>query len=163
VLGQHTLKPQEKTELKLVFKTTNAPGLFEKIATLVTDAPGQEQIELHMRGTVKEAPGAKIAVQPRRIDVGDLNGGEKKEVTITVMNNGNRPLVITAVTCREKAAVSVSSSSLPLQIAAGEKGTMTLSITAERSDVFSERLYVISNAKNAPASGFVLLLTGRGK
>jgi len=102
VLGQHTLKPQEKTELKLVFKTTNAPGLFEKIATLVTDAPGQEQIELHMRGTVKEAPGAKIAVQPRRIDVGDLNGGEKKEVTITVMNNGNRPLVITAVTCREK-------------------------------------------------------------
>jgi len=78
VLGQHTLKPQEKTELKLVFKTTNAPGLFEKIATLVTDAPGQEQIELHMRGTVKEAPGAKIAVQPRRIDVGDLNGGGEK-------------------------------------------------------------------------------------
>jgi len=161
VLGKHTLKPGEKTELKAVFTTKNAPGPFEKITTLQTDAPGQEQIELVMAGTVKEAPGPKISVSPRRADLGILKPGEKKKQVISVTNPGELPLTITAASTKRGAGVIVVAGSLPVTIAAGQTATVELAITAGRQGAFNERVLIESNAKNAPKTGFVILVNGK--
>lgn len=161
MLGQHTLPPGEKTELKAVFDTKNAPGPFEKITTLQTDAPGQEQIELVMTGTVKEALGPKIAVLPRRTDLGVVKAGEAKQVKITVNNPGELPLAITAVKARPGTGVTVAAGALPARVAAGQKVELMLTISAGRPGTFTERISLESNAKNAPKSGFVILVSGR--
>jgi len=157
------LKPGEKTELKAVFDTRNAPGPFEKITTIQTDAPGQEQLELVMTGTVQEAPGPKIAVLPRRTDLGAVRTGEAKPVRITVANPGELPLTITAVKTKTGAGIAVAAAALPLQIAAGQKIEVALAITAGRAGTFTERIHLESNAKNAPQSGFVILVSGRAE
>jgi hypothetical protein len=68
MLGKQALDPNEKTELKVTYATKGRPGPFEKEVTLTTSAPGHEKIEIFMmKGTVREAPSAKIAVLPRRV------------------------------------------------------------------------------------------------
>lgn len=163
MLVKYTLKPGEKTELKTTFATKNLPGPFEKIVTIETDIPGQEQIKLFMTGTVKEAPGAKIAVAPRKTDLGTLKSGEKKEQTIAVTNPGELPLTITGVSTKEGSAVSVSGENLPLTVAAGEKADLKLIVSANRQEVFKERVMIESNAKNAPKSGYVIFVKGSTK
>ncbi len=59
MLGKHTLKAGEKTELTITFNTTGKPGDFRKDIDIETDAAGQEEMHLTMKGTVKEAPGPK--------------------------------------------------------------------------------------------------------
>ena len=46
MLGKHTLNPNEKTDLKVVFPTTGSPGPFEKKVFFTTNIPGQEKIEI---------------------------------------------------------------------------------------------------------------------
>jgi len=162
VLGKHTLKPGEKTELKAVFDTKNAPGPFEKITTLQTDVPGQAEIELVMTGTVREAPGPKIAVAPRRLDFGVLKINEKKKRTVTVTNPGERPLAVTAVGVKQGSPVGVSAV-LPVAVAAGQKADIELIVTVSQPGPFSERVAIESNAKNAPKTGFVILVTGKAE
>ena len=161
MLGKHTLKPGEKTELKVTFATNNLPGPFEKIITIETDVPGQQQVELFMTGTVKEAPGPKIAVNPRKVSLGVLQPNEKKKQIIAVTNPGALPLTITAVNTKKDAGVIVSAELLPLTVAAGQKADLELVITTEKQGAFNERIMIESDAKNAPKSGFVIFVSGK--
>ena len=98
MLGKHTLNPGEKTELKAVFETAGRPGPFRKTVTLSTDIPGQEEIEAFvMTGTVKEAPSAKIQVEPRRVVLEKVESGTVRAQTFSVKNTGTIPLVITRI------------------------------------------------------------------
>jgi len=161
VLGKHTLKPGEKTELKVTFVTINAPGPFEKIVTIDIDAPEKKQYEVIMTGTVKEAPGPKISILPRRSDLGILKLGEKKKQKIAVTNPGERPLTITAAKTKSGASIAVVADTLPATIAAGQTANVELTIEAGKQGAFSERILVESNAKNAPKTGFVILINGK--
>ena len=52
---------------------------------------------------------------------------------------------------------------LPAQIAAGQKAELMLIISIGRPGTFTERISLQSNAKNAPKSGFVLMVSGRAE
>jgi len=98
MLGKHTLNPGEKTQLKVVFETAGRPGVFRKTVTLSTDIPGQEDFEAFvMTGTVKEAPSAKIQVDPRKVMLERGEPGTIRTQTFFVKNNGTIPLVITKI------------------------------------------------------------------
>ena len=57
MLGKHTLAPNEKTEIKVIYDTETLPGPFQKHVTLTTNIPGHEEIEIFMfKGVVEEAP-----------------------------------------------------------------------------------------------------------
>ena len=114
-----------------------------------------------MTGTVKEAPGPKIAITPRKTDLGILKPGEKKKQIIAVTNPGELPLTITAVSTKKGASVIAVAESLPVTITAGRKADLELAITAGRQGAFNERIMIESNAKNAPKSGFVIFVNGK--
>lgn len=161
MLGKHSLKPGEKTELTTVFTTKNAPGPFEKITTLQTDAPGQEQIELMMFGTVRETPGPKISVSPRRLDLGVIKKGDTKKLKILITNPGERPLIITSIKTRSDALAHVVPPMLPMTIDPGKSVETDLAISSEKPGALSERIYIISNAKNTSETGFVIMVIGK--
>ena len=114
-----------------------------------------------MTGTVKEAPGPKIAVNPRKVSLGVLQPNEKKKQIIAVTNPGALPLTITAVNTKKDAGVIVSAELLPLTVAAGQKADLELVITTEKQGAFNERIMIESDAKNAPKSGFVIFVNGK--
>jgi hypothetical protein len=98
MLGKHTLTPGEKTQLQAVFDTAGRPGPFRKTVTLTTDIAGQEDFEAFvMTGTVKEAPSAKIQVEPRKVVLEKVEPGAVRTQTFSVKNNGTIPLVITKI------------------------------------------------------------------
>ena len=102
MLGKHTLEPNEKTDLKVTFETEGRPGSFQKTVTFSTNIPGQEKIEVFsMKGMVKEAPAAKIVVQPRRIVLNEAELNAGKEQTLPISNQGSIPLIITRIRSKD--------------------------------------------------------------
>jgi len=161
VLGKHTLKPGEKTELKVTFATINSPGLFEKIVTIDVDTPEIKQYEVIMTGNVKEALGAKISMKSRKVDLGVVRSGETKKQKILVNNPGELPLTIQQVSVKNGAAVALVVNSLPVVIAGGQSVEIELAITLGKPGGFSERVIIESNAKNVPKTGFVFQIIGK--
>ncbi len=161
MLGKHTLKPGEKTELRMVFDTQGNPGPFRKTATLTTDMPGQEETEATITGMVKEAPGAKIHVAPRRIlaDAAGLPGGKKQ--AFTVVNKGALPLVMVRIYSQASGAVYFDGSKEG-NIVVGPGGARKVEIdlgAGDRTGRPSQEIIAIeSNARNAPKTGYVIII-----
>lgn len=163
MLGKHTLKPGEKTELQVTFATANSPGLFEKIVTIDVEAPEQKQYEVVMIGNVKEAPGAKIAMTSRKVELGTIKQGEPKKQKISVNNPGELPLTIQKANVKSGAGIMVSVEALPVTIAGGQAADVELAVTALKVGAFNERVIIESNAKNAPKTGFVIQVSGKAE
>jgi hypothetical protein len=95
MLGKHTLNPDEKTNLKVVFETEGRPGPFEKKVIFSTNIPGLETAEVFLiKGMVREAPAAKIRVEPRKIVLQGIEVSEGKKQILLVTNEGSRALTI---------------------------------------------------------------------
>ncbi len=161
MLGKRALNPGEKTEMKVTFNTAGAPGPFRKRITMTTNAPGQEEIQLSMTGNVREAPGAKIQVNPRKGDFGTVQAGSTARLQYTVTNTGTLPLFLKRVFSQESKHIYSDWTAVEMVIDPGQSAVITIEITPQKPGVYSERLVIVSNAKNAPKSGYIILGTGR--
>jgi len=161
VLGKHTLAGGEKTELLVTYLTQGRPGPFDKKVIFSTNIPGEEKIEIFsLSGDVREAPGAKIAVTPRRVMIeGDeLNTGKRQ--VFSVKNEGSLPLVITNM--RSKDGKNVYYAGIKdgdITVDPGKDLDFELQLKG-KSDVASgsELILIESNAINAGESGLFLMI-----
>jgi hypothetical protein len=163
VLGKQTLKPKEKTTLKIIYATVDRPGIFKKNITIETDIKGQEEVELEVVGFVKEAPGAKIGVTPRKIDAGSIAKGATKKMTFTVTNGGTLPLVIRKISEKSSGAVFFDAGQGDIRIEAGQTKKVDLDFRTGKQGQFTDVLMIDSNAKNAPKGGFAVMVTGKSE
>jgi hypothetical protein len=111
-----------------------------------------------MKGTVKEAPGAKISVAPRRVVLqgNELSVGKKQAFSVT--NEGSLPLVITGIKSKDgKTVYYDSAKDGNISIEAAQTKSIELQLkgksegTAEYEDILIE-----SNAANAGKTGLFL-------
>lgn len=163
-LGKQTLKPREKTTLKITYNTADRPGIFKKDITIETDIVGHEEVEMEVVGTVKEAPGAKILVTPRKIDAGNLKKGSSTKLTMDVRNDGTLPLVIRKITERATGLVFYDGVKQgDILIGAGETRRLELEYKTAKSGPFTDVLIIDSNAKNAAKGGFAFMVVGKSE
>ncbi len=161
MLGKHTLNPNEKTDLKVVYATAGRPGPFEKTVTLMTNIPGHEKIEVFMmKGEVLEAPGAKIAVTPRRVVLSGLDRAAGKKQTFMITNEGSLPLVITAVRSKDGKSVYFDGEKEGnLTIEPAQTKPLELQLPGNSGDKeVREFILILSNAKNAGESGIFIMV-----
>jgi hypothetical protein len=161
VLGKHRLEPNEKTELKVTYKTEGSPGIFQKKVILSTNIPGQDKIEIFMiNGEVLEAPGAKISVNPRRIVVEDIDQGTVKKQVISVTNEGTLPLVIERIHSQDgKTTYFDGAKEGNVVIEPAEEKTIELQLAAGKGEKGAKDIIIIdSNAKNAGKTGYFLIV-----
>jgi len=161
MLGKHTLAAGEKTELLVTYLTQGRPGPFDKKVTFFTNIPGEEKIEIFtLSGDVREAPGAKIAVAPRRVTIeGDALNAGKKQV-FSVKNEGSLPLVIKNMQSKDgKNVYYDAAKDGDFTIDPGKDMDVELQLRG-RSDVGSnsELILIESNAINAGSSGLFLMI-----
>lgn len=163
-LGKQTLKPREKTTLKIIYSTADRPGIFRKNITIETDITGQEEVEFEVSGTVKEAPGAKIQVTPRKVDAGSIKTGSRKKLTLSVNNNGALPLIIRKIFEKGGEAVYFDGAKKgDIVIEAGKTRQLEIDYNRVKSGQFTDVVLIDSNAKNAPKGGFAFMITGKSE
>jgi hypothetical protein len=161
MLGKHSLESGEKTELTVTFTTEGSPGIFRKGVILSTNIPGYEEIDIFsIKGDVLEAPGAKIAVKPRRITVEAAERGTGKTQVVSVTNDGSLPLQISQIRSKDGKTVYFNGEEEGVFIVEpAQTRTMELKVQADNG-VESKREFILidSNAKNAGESGYFLIL-----
>jgi hypothetical protein len=113
-----------------------------------------------MHGTVKEAPGAKIAVTPRRVvlEGKELSVGKKQAFAVT--NEGSLPLVITAIKSKDGKTIYYDSSKEGnITIEAAQTKTVELQLKGKSEGSEEKELILIdSNATNAGKTGLFLMI-----
>ena len=161
MLGKHTLEPGEKTELEVVYLTQGLPGPFDKKVFFTTNIPGEEKIDIfRLSGNVREAPGAKIAVAPRRVVIeGDELKSGRKQV-FSIKNEGVFPLVIKNMRSKDGENVYYDGArDGDITIEPGGELDIELQLK-RRADVESGRelILVDSNAINSGETGLFLMI-----
>jgi hypothetical protein len=161
MLGKQALNPNEKTELKVSYATKGLPGPFEKEVIFTTNIPGYEKIEIFkMKGQVREAPGAKISVTPRRVvlEGNDLSAGKKQAFSMT--NEGSLPLIITGIHSKDGKTVyydGVKGGNITIE--PGQSKTIELQLKGKSEETADREMIIIdSNAANAGKTGLFLMI-----
>jgi hypothetical protein len=161
MLGKHALNPNEKTELKVSYATKGLPGHFEKEVIFTTNIPGQEKIEIFkMKGDVREAAGAKIAVTPRRVmlEGNEITAGKNQAFSLT--NEGSLPLVITAIHSKDgKTVYYDGAKDGNITLEPGKSKTIELQLKGKSDETADRELILIdSNAANVGNTGIFLMI-----
>jgi hypothetical protein len=160
MLGKHALQPNEKTELKVTYLTKGRPGLFEKHVIFTTNVPGQDKVEIFMmKGTVKEAPGAKITVTPRRVTLegSELTTGKKQSFTVT--NEGTLPLIIKSIRSKDGNFVYYDGAQAGnITIEPAQTKTIELQLKGKEGTAEKELILIDSNAANVGQTGLFLMI-----
>lgn len=93
----------------------------------------------------KTVDGPEIKFDKSFFDIGEIKVGEVREVTVTLTNVGNRPLildnVVSSCDCTE-----VEWSKAP--VLPGKTTTLKATYTAKDPGIISKRVTVLSNAEN---------------
>jgi hypothetical protein len=147
--------------MKVTFKTDGAPGPFQKRIVVTTDAPDQEEIRISMKGSVKEGPGAKIQVTPRKADFGTVKAGGTAKLQFTLSNTGTMPLQLNKVYSQSDKHIYADWTGKDMAVDPGKSTALTVEITPQKPGPYSERFVIESNAKNAPKTGYIVLGTGK--
>jgi len=161
MLGKHTLAPNEKTEIKVSYDTETRPGPFQKYVTLTTNIPGHEEIEIFVfKGDVEEAPGAKIAVVPRRVVLEGAERGAGKKQAFSITNEGSLPLVITDIRSDDGKTVYFDGSKAGnITIEPDQTKIRELQLPGIDGDKEKgEYILIRSNARNAGSSGLHIMI-----
>ena len=166
MLGKHTLNPGEKTELKAIFETAARPGPFRKIVTLSTNISGQEEIEAFvMTGVVKEAPSAKIQVDPRKILLGKAESGTVLTRVFSVKNTGTIPLVITKIHSQKGNTVyfdGTKEGNMVIDPDQTRKIELQLIVGNNEKDP-EEMIIIVCNARNASKGNYIIMIQSEVK
>lgn len=113
-----------------------------------------------MKGTVKEAPGAKIAVTPRRVilEGNELSAGKKQAFSVT--NEGSLPLVITGIKSKDGKTVYYDGAKEGnITIEATQTKIIELQLKGKVEGAEEKELILIdSNASNAGKTGLFLMI-----
>ncbi len=161
MLGKHTLNPNEKTDLKVVYATAGRPGPFEKTVTFTTNIQGHEKIEIFvMKGEVLEAPGAKIAVVPRRVVLAGSERETGKKQTFSITNEGSLPLVISSIRSKDGKNVYFDGEKAGnLTVEPGQTKPLELQLPGNSGEKEArEFILILSNARNAGESGLFIMV-----
>jgi len=161
VLEKHSLNPGEQAELNVIYTTDGRPGPFEKKVIFTTNIPGEEPLEIFtLKGTVNEAPSAKIAATPRRITLAGNDRRDGKKQAVAIENEGSLPLVVTGIRSRDGENVYFDGSGqAAVTIDPGQTKTVEIQLAGKAGSA-SEREYILieCNARNAGDSGYFIIV-----
>ena len=163
-LSKITLEPGGKSELLITYNTYKYPGKFDKTITIFTGPEGKEETVIHMLGNVDPIPMGVIGMNPRKVDVGELNVNSKNKVQIVIDNEGDAPLTISRIYSKKYNIEYFSEKdSKGIKIEAGQKYAMDLYVTPSEAGRFLDTIFIYSDARNDYGQGYKGLLSGTVK
>jgi hypothetical protein len=151
-----TISPGQSAKFSVSF-TPNATGSLTSSIALVSDAP-VSPASLSLSGTGVQPSSPQISVTPGNLAFGSVTVGSSGTQSVNVSNTGSASLSITAANVTGS-GFSTRGLSLPITVAAGGSGTITVNFAPSTPGSVSGSL---SLASNATASPTVITLSGTG-
>ena len=153
--AQEVLKPGEKTNINVQFDTHGRLGPQYKRVYVSTNDPKTPDYELSFTAVVvdkleppKGAKVAKLVLNKKQIDFGDVEEGKVAETTIGFTNEGSGTLEIIDVKTSCGCTAALLSSK---KLGPGQKGTVKIEIdTANREGVMTRTVTLYSNDPLVP-------------
>lgn len=109
LLSAERLPPGGKGELRAVFDSGRFRGAVSKTVSLHSNDPRRPVAELQLRGTVRP----EIELTPEQVDLGIVAPGGRKEVKVTIVNRGGRPIKLSARSTTPELQVDLSPGAIP--------------------------------------------------
>jgi hypothetical protein len=163
-LSKISLEPGEVSELMITYNTYKYPGKFDKTITIFTGPDGKEETVIHILGNVDPIPMGVIAMNPRKVDVGELKANSANTVQIVIENEGDAPLTVSRIYSNKyKAEYFSAKDSKGIKIDAGQKYTIDLNVTPSEPGRFLDTIFIYSDARNDIGKGYKGLLSGTAK
>jgi len=128
-VSSRSVPPGKSAEIKVSFNSTNFSGSISKTITVQSNDPKNHAYTLILKGTVIE----DISVIPKQLNLGEIKIGAKKDVSITVQNNGKQPVTLTSV---KSTMQQVLVKTKKTTVKAGGKAVITVSVTPRSNDRF---------------------------
>jgi Abnormal spindle-like microcephaly-assoc'd, ASPM-SPD-2-Hydin/Right handed beta helix region len=150
-----TLMPGQTAKFSVSF-TPSATGNQTSSVALVSNA-ATSPLRLSLSGTGVQLQ-SQISVQPSSLAFGTVNVGSSGKQSLTVSNTGSAALSINAVNTTG-AGFGTVGLSLPMTVAAGGSGTITVDFAPSISGSVTGSLSLASNAPTSP-TGIALSATG---
>ena len=105
-----------------------------------------------------------IAMNPRKVDVGELKANSANTVQIVIENEGDAPLTVSRIYSNKyKAEYFSAKDSKGIKIDAGQKYTIDLNVTPSEPGRFLDTIFIYSDARNDIGKGYKGLLSGTAK
>jgi ASPM-SPD-2-Hydin domain-containing protein/centrosomal CEP192-like protein/HYDIN/CFA65/VesB family protein/parallel beta helix pectate lyase-like protein len=150
-----TLTAGQAAKFSVSFTPSTAGNQTSNLA-LTSNAPSSP-ISVALSGSgVQQQP--QISVLPTSLAFGNVTVGSSGKQSVTVSNGGNAPLSITAANVTG-AGFATTGLSLPMTVAAGGSGTISVDFAPATSGSVTGSL---SLSSNAPASPTTIALSGAG-
>lgn len=124
-----TLSPGGKSELKVTFDSSTFGGNISKLIYLETNDPQKPVATLTLKGNVAE----EIVVTPRQLNFGTVKTNASKEMTVTVSNQGSKPLKLTSV---KSPLPQVTIKTGKTTLKPGESASISITVTPRTEDRF---------------------------
>ena len=145
-------------QLKVRFAPTAVGNALKGTLTITSNDPSNGSVTVALSGSgVSGAPA--IFVSPAFLDFGTVSAGQTKDLSVTITNKGNAPLVVSTVKTTGS-AFSVTSST-PQPIAAGDSASVTVRFAPTGGGAQTGTLAIASNDPAQPTVS--LNLTGSGQ
>ena len=116
-----------------------------------------------MTGTVKEAPSAKIQVNPRRVVLEKTEPGMVQNQVFSVKNTGTVPLIITKIYAKKSGVLYFDGTQEGNVIIGPDRiKRIELPLKAESNeDGPGEMIVIVCNARNALKGNYILMVLSR--
>ncbi|MCM2359834.1 MAG: DUF1573 domain-containing protein [Geobacteraceae bacterium] len=121
------IAPGRTGEIKATFDSANYSGPVQKTVSLDTDDPKVPSSLLYLKGTVIE----EVRINPRQLNLGQVQVGTTKKASLTVTNKGGKPLKLTAV---KSSLPQITAESEKKLLKPGESGTIMVSAAPRKGD-----------------------------
>ncbi|RII25846.1 MAG: hypothetical protein CXR31_12635 [Geobacter sp.] len=136
------LPPGGKSELTVTFDSSGFGGNISKLIYIETNDPQKPVTNLTLKGNVAE----EISVTPRQLNFGTVKTNESKGITVTVSNQGSKPLKLTGA---KSPLPQVRIKTGKTYLKPGETTTLSVTVTPRAEDRFLSGYLTITTDNSA--------------
>ena len=130
-------------EVRAIFNSGRFRGPVEKTIYLYTNDPRQAAATLHLRGTVVP----ELETVPAEVNFGPLTAGERREISVTLINRGQNPLTLkSASASRPWLQVKMPAASL----APGEKAELLVGAVPSGKGPANGYIFIRTDSAQVP-------------
>jgi hypothetical protein len=149
-----TLSPGQSTSFTVTFAPQNAGAASGSVALISSASNSTNAVQLSGTGT---NPASTLTASPSSLSFGTVNVGSSSSQTVTV--TANTAGVTISQAAASGAGFTLSGSTLPLTLAAGQSASFAIKFAPQTSGSVTGNLSLTSNASNSPTN---VSLSGSG-
>jgi hypothetical protein len=152
-----TIAPGATANITISFSAGTA-GIYTGTLKILSNDPDEAEVTVNLQATVQQPP--DITVSTATLSFGSVLTNGSKTLDLSISNSGDSDLVVSNIAITGTVFTFATAPSLPMTIAKGNTGTVTIKFMPVSAQVYNGTVTVTSNDPDSPTT--TVNLTGTG-